>query len=327
MITKPNFLSIKTIKQLLPRMLLVVGLACTVLVSIPTWSSADSPVVSEVVKDGNGNPIGIQTTTTHGSGGTKTVDTVYTSGPNAGVHQVYNEDAKNNTISSIITSPDGTRTDYTKNALGGFDTRTARPNGIVETETADAANHTISRNTTYPNGTVVNATFDPKNPNGHPTALTITDAKGNTTTAQPDGKPGLGGFTSTVKDKHGQVATTSYDTNGRIAGETIQDKHGKVVSSTSFDDTGKVVSQTGKPKTMSLGTSGQSTSGMQTSQGSGKHKEKKHFQTQALQPDKHNFQNEFFHQNKEKSHDQEWSSSSGSSGSSGSGQSHHHGRR
>ena len=87
------------------------------------------------------------------------------------------------------------------------------------------------------------------------------------------------------------------------------DKHGKVISSKVYDSSGNVVSQTGKKQIMTLGTSGQSTGGTQTSQGSGKPK------------DKHKLQTEVFQQNKDKSNVQD----SGSSGmSSGSGQGKHH---
>ena len=64
---------------------------------------------------------------------------------------------------------------------------------------------------------------------------------------------------------------------------------------------------------MTLGTSGQSTGGTQTSQGSGKHKDKQSFQAGVVQ------------QNKEKPKVQDWGSSSASSGSSGQMQ-HHRGK-
>ena len=303
--TKPNFLSIMTIKQLLPRMLLVVGLAFTGLVSIPNWSSAEPPAVTVPLYDNSGNVVGSVTTTSHGSGGGQTVDRTYT--VPAYTRVVENQDAKGNTISGFMTMADGSRTDYHVDASGNKTTTGTLPNGTIETVKTDAAHNVTSRSqqTTYPNGTVATTTFDPKNPYGPPTLLTIKDAKGNITTALPDGK---GGFTSAVTEKHGQVATTSYDANGKPTGETTKDKNGKlistttvtpdgkggstsvtkdkngkVVSTTTTGPDGKVVSQTGKNKKFS-DTGAQSTGGTQTSQGSGKHK------------DKHKFQTEVFHQ-------------------------------
>ncbi len=87
------------------------------------------------------------------------------------------------------------------------------------------------------------------------------------------------------------------------------DKHGKVLSSKVYDKLGNVVSQTGQKQIMSLGTSGQSTSGTQTSQGSGKHKDKEKFQTTVV------------HQDKDKSNVQK-SDSSGASSVSGQGKHH-----
>jgi hypothetical protein len=137
-----------------------------------------------------------------------------------------------------------------------------------------------------------------------------TDFKtGNVTFKTPDG-------TSTVTDKNGVlISKTTVTPNGKGGFTSVTtDNRGKVISSTVYDKLGNVVSQKGQKQIMSLGTSGQTPGGTQTSQGSGKHK------------DKQNFQTEVFHQVKEKSYDQGLSSSSALSGPSPI-QSQHRGRR
>ena len=258
---------------------------------------------------------------------------------------------------TTTTSPDGTvKTEKFIKGGGGGDVltsasiQTTHPNGTVATQTLDPTTGKTTGltlkdkngnvTTTLPDGKggftaavksadgkVETITYDPS---GKLTGLSVKDSKGNVTTALPDGK---GGFTSTVPGDKGKVATSSYDADGKPTGETIKDKNGKVVSTTTVTPDGKggstsvtkdkngkvvsttttgpdgkVVSQTGKNKKFS-DTGAQSTGGTQTSQGSGKHK------------DKHKFQTEVFHQNKEKSNFQD---SGSSSGSSGSGQQGHH---
>jgi hypothetical protein len=343
MTTKPNFLSIMKIKQLFPRMLLIVGLACTVLVSIPNWSPADPPSapppsVSEVLKDGNGNPIGIKTTTTHGSGGSKTEDSIFTAGPNAGIHSIVNEDAKGNIVNQNITYPNGTRLDLNKDASGGGVETITSPNGTIETLKGDSAGNVMSKSiqTTSPDGSITTQTIDPKT--GNVTASTIKDSKGNVTTQWPNGTGGLtqsttdaktgnvtfktADGTSTVTDKNGVlISTTTVKPNGKGGFTSVTtDNSGKVISKTTTGPDGKVVTQTGQNKKFSKNSGVQSTGGMQSSQGSGKHK------------DKQNFQTDIFQHAKEKSHDQNWGSPSGTSGLSlspnhSSNQSQHRGRR
>jgi hypothetical protein len=357
MVTKPYFLNIVTIKQLFPRILLVVGLALACLVSIPNWALSASPV-TEPIKDSDGNLVGTKTTILHGSGGSKTIETTYNVGPESGTHRISTYDDKGKPISDLITKRDGTRAESHTDASGGGTGTTIYPGGAVYTEKfgPDSKQITLTKVVPYPNGTVTTQTIDFKT--GTSSAIAIKDAKGKVTTALPDGK---GGFTSVVKGEHGNVATSTYDREGQLNDVTTRDKqgkvistteitlnnrgrfnsvtkdgkgqvisttaitndgkggfnsvttdkNGKVVSSTVLANDGKVVSQTGKKQIMSLGTSGQSTGGTQTSQGSGKHKDKENLQTQVI------------HQDKEKSNVQ----SPGSSGtSSGSGQQSHHRR-
>jgi len=248
MITKPNFLSIMRIKQLVPRMLLVVGLAAIMsaigpgrVLSGPTDSLEKAKSITEFhtepILDGKGEVVGTKTTTSRGFSSTDTE--TYTAGPYAGSIISHTHDATGQRTSTTIKNPDGSGS----------------------TEKVDGKNDVV----------------------------TVTDKNGqlvSTTTTTPDGK---GGSTSVTKDKNG-----------------------KVVSTTTTGPDGNVVSQTGKNKKFS-DTEAQSTGGTQTSQGSGKQK------------DKHKFATEVFHQNKEKSNVQDSGSSSASSGSSG--QSHHHGKR
>ena len=391
MITKPNFLSIMAIKQLVPRMLLVMVLALTILVYAPSRVLSTDPEQSKAAKshtesmsDGKGGSEGTRTTTT--GGGHTTVTEIYNVGPNAGTTVTMKFGAVGEPIQSqSVKRPDGSVENSVFNAQGGSIVTTTRPDGTVKTETfikggggGDVLT-SASIQTTHPNGTVATQTIDPTT--GKPTGLTLTDSKGNVTTTTPDGKGGFtaaakspdgkletttydssgkltglslkdskgnvttalpdgkGGFTSAVTDKNGKVATSSYDADGKLTAETTKDKNGKVISSTSttydakggstsvttdkngkiisstvYDKLGNVVSQTGKKQIMTLGTSGQPTGGTQTSQGSGKHKDKEHFQTDV------------FHQAKEKLNDQGSSSSSGSSNPNP-GQSHHQGKR
>jgi YD repeat-containing protein len=263
-----------------------------------TYDPTGKPTLS-TVKDKNGIPISTATYTPDGKGGYTQTTTDLKTG---------SVTTKKDDGSSTVTDKNGkviSTTTVTPDAKGGSTTVIKGPDGKVETTTRDAS--------------------------GKPTGLTITDSKGNVTTALPDGK---GGFTSAVTDKHGQVATSSYDADGKLTGETTRDKkghvistttttydgtggstsvtkdkNGKVVSTTTTGPDGNVVSQTGKKQIMTLGAGGQPTGGTQTSQGSGKQK------------DKHKFETEVFHPNKDKSNVQD----SGSSGaSSGSGQQMHH---
>ena len=277
----------------------------------------------------------MRTTTTHGSGGSKTEDSIFTAGPNAGIHSIVNEDAKGNIVTQTITYPNGTRLDLNKDASGGGVETITSPNGTIETVKGDSAGNVISKSiqTTSPDGSVTTQTIDPKT--GKVTVSTIKDSQGNVTTTTPDGKGGVTQSTTdaktgnvtyktpdgttTVTDKNGVlISTTTVKPNGKGGFTSVTtDNSGKVISKTTTGPDGKVVSQTGKNKKFS-DAGAQSTGGMQASQGSAKHK------------DKQNFQTDIFHQNKEKSNNQEWGSSSGTSGLSPShspSQSQHRGRR
>jgi YD repeat-containing protein len=381
-----------TIKQLIPRMLLVMVLALTILVYAPSRVLSTDPEKSkagqshtESISDGKGGSEGTRTTTT--GGGRTTVTEIYTVGPNAGTTITEKFGSTGFLTSETTKRPDGSIENKVFDASHASIVTTTRPDGTVKTETFNAPLGgpgsekltSVSLQTTHPNGTVATETIDPST--GKPTGLTLKDSKGNVTTTTPDGKGGFtaavkspdgkietttydpsgkltglslkdskgnvttalpdgkGGFASSVTEKNGKVATSSYDADGKLTGETTKDKNGKVISSTSttydanggstsvtkdkngkvvsstvYDKLGNVVSQTGKKQVMTLGTSGQPTGGTQTSQGSGKHKDKEHFQADV------------FHQAKEKQNDQSSSSPSGSSNPNP-GQSHHHGRR
>jgi YD repeat-containing protein len=381
--TKPNFLSIMTITQLVPRMLLVMLLALTILVSAPSRVLSTDPVKTkgqqhtEAITDGKGNQIGIATITKEPGGGTTRTENL-TRGPNAPSIRTYRVDRNGVQVSAIIHNADGSALTSVPDGKGGniltlkdkegdittekrdstgklvsktieipdhqsvghitiqtIDPTTGKvtvskdtvPNGRVRTITYTASGQPALQTIVHPDGKVETTTYDPS---GKPTGLTLNDSKGNVTTALPDGK---GGFISTAKGEHGKVATSSYDADGKLTGETTKDKHGKVVSTTAVTPDGKggttsvtkdkhgkvvsttttgpdgkVVSQTGKKQKFS-DAGAQTIGGTQTSQGSGKHK------------DKHKLQTQFFQQNKDKSNIQD----SGSSGaSSGSGQQKHH---
>jgi hypothetical protein len=342
-----------TIKQLIPKMLLVAGLVLTILVSAPSRVLSTDPEKSkaaqshtESIPDGKGGSEGTRTTTT--GGGHTTVTEIYTVGPNAGTTTTMKFGAGGGPIQSeSVKRPDGSIENRVWDANGTSIVTTTRPDGTVKTQTLAAPAGgpgsekvtSVSIQTTHPNGTVATQTIDPTT--GKPTGLTLKDSNGNVTTTTPDGKGGFtaavksaggkvetitydpsgkltglslkdlkgnvttalpdgkGGFTSAVTEKNGKVATSSYDADGKLTGETTKDKNGKVISSTSttydanggatsvtkdkngkvvsstvYDKLGNVVSQTGKKQIMSLGTGGQSTGGTQTSQGSGKHKDK-----------------------------------------------------
>jgi hypothetical protein len=334
-----------TIKQLIPKILLVTGLAVTILVLAPSrvLSAPPGAAESQIKKQEHteayiedGKTVGVRTRTEGPGGATVTIK--FTDGARDGLTVTFRLDSNDNKISSTSKSRDGTIANTVYDGKGGSTVTTTRPNGTVKTETfhttglpgADKLT-SASIKTTSPNGTVATQTIDPTT--GKPTGLTLKDKNGNVTAALPDGK---GGFTSSVPGEHGKVATSSYDADGKLTGQTTKDKNGKVISSTTttydpkggsksvttdkhgkvisskvYDSSGNVVSQTGKKQIMSLGTGGQSTGGTQTSQGNGKPK------------DKHKLQAQVFQQNKDKSNVQD----SGSSGaSSGSGQQRHHKR-
>jgi hypothetical protein len=229
-----------TIKRVIPKMLLVVGLVWTCLVSMPNCALSEPPpvtpqAITEALKDGVGNVIGTKTTILHGTTGQKTVDTTYTAGQFSGEHVIQNFDDKGKLITSTESKRDGTRADYHVDASGSTVT-TTRPDGTVETMKLDPGGSITSqtKQTTYPNGTVTTQTIDPKT--GKSTGLMIKDPQGKVTTAVPDGK---GGFTSAVVGEHGKVATTSYDKDGKLTSQTVKDKRGEMISTTAITSDGK----------------------------------------------------------------------------------------
>jgi hypothetical protein len=386
MVTKPNFLSITAIKQLVPKMLLVVGVAVMMLIIVPgrvlsgptdplekAKDNSQSKTSTSTKTDSQGNVI-VRTVTTGPF--THTETTTITKGPAAGYTKTNTFTNTGKQISTTEKNADGTGFTSKWDDKGGVTKTTTDKSGQVTTEKRDSSGTLLSKTAqiTHPNGTVATQTLD--SVTGKPTGLTLKDKNGNVTTTLPDGKGGFtaavksvdgkvetitydpsgkltgltikdskgnvatalpdgkGGFTSAVTGEHGKVATSSYDVDGKLTGQTTKDKNGKVISSTTstydakggstsvttdrhgkvisskvYDGSGNVVSQTGKQQKYTVGPSGQSTGGTQTSQGSGKHK------------DKENFQTEVFHRDKEKPTVQV----SGSPGtSSGSGQQMHH---
>jgi hypothetical protein len=84
-------------KRLIPKVLLVLGFACTCLVSMPNYALPEPPpvtpqAVTEALKDGGGNVIGTKTTILLGSTGQKSVDITYTAGQFSGEHVIKNFD-------------------------------------------------------------------------------------------------------------------------------------------------------------------------------------------------------------------------------------------
>jgi hypothetical protein len=324
------------IKQLIPKMLLVAGLVLTILVSGPSRVlSTDQEIKlpqphTEALTDDKGNVIGTKTTTV-GAAGTKTTKLDFNVGPLAGTTQTYKQDINGKQISGYTKYPDGSSSLGVFDGKGGVTSVTTDKSGVATTENRDSAGNVVSKSiqSTSPNGTVATQTIDPAT--GKVTQTTLKDSQGNVTTQTPDGKGGLtqrttdfktgnvtfktADGTSTVTDKNGVLiskTTVKPDGKGGFTSVTT-DNNGKVISKTTTGPDGKIVSQKGKNNKFSVDTGAQSTGGMQTSQGKGKHKDKQHFQSEVVQ------------QNKEKLQNQNMSSSSASSGSSG--QMQYHRRR
>ena len=132
-----------TIKQLIPKMLLVTGLVLTILVSAPSRVISTDPVKSKVQQEqhteavygnkGPGDIIGTKTTTVQGL--TTTVTTTYTAGEFAGKTETMKFGGSSGTLqSSTVKRPDGSNENSIYDDKGGKIVTTTGADGTVRLE-------------------------------------------------------------------------------------------------------------------------------------------------------------------------------------------------